>query len=151
MYVRGVVQGTTTFASTYKIVKLGTGSTSGTTTAGLYSSASTFSSYYGNVTSSVTASINNPGSAIELSMRIYPTGSGVGTQISYARDGGAVTQGASSSIFSGAFPATWQNGNTLVLCDSDSGTQYGLSFAYRNILIATGSRTLTEMRTLAGI
>jgi hypothetical protein len=84
-------------------------------------------------------------------MRIYPTGSGYGTQLSYALNGGTTSLGASSSISAGALAATWQNGNTLVLCDSDSSAQYAMSFAFRNILIATGSRALEEMRTLTGI
>lgn len=156
VYVRGVVQGTTIHASsdltTFKMLKLGTGTPTGTTTAGLYTNGTTFTSYLKTVSSTVTPSVTlRPGSAVELSMRIYPTGSGYGTQLSYALNGGTVQLGASSSISAGALAATWENGNTMVLCDSDSGAQYAMSFAYRNILIATGSKTLEEMRTLAGI
>ncbi len=156
VYVRGVIQSTTIHAlsdlTTFKILKLGTGTPTGTTTAGLYTNGSTFTSYLKTVSSTVTPSVTlRPGAAVELSMRIYTTGSGYGTQLSYALDGGAVSVGASSSISAGALAATWENGNTLVLCDSDTSSQYAMSFAYRNILIATGSKTLAEMRTLAGI
>lgn len=156
LYVRGVLQGTTIHAlsnlNVYKIVKLGTGTTSGTTTAGIYTDGTTVTGYLKAVTSTITPSVAiKPGMAVELSMRMYTTGSGYGTQLSYALNGGTVQLGASSSISAGALAATWENGNTMILCDSDSSAQYAMSFAYRNILIATGSKTLEEMRTLAGI
>lgn len=159
IYVRGIVQGNTLVYSERKIIQFGNYA-AGTTHAGISTNGGAlentartqFISNYRAVSSTVTPTNGiQPGHAIELSMRLYKTGSGVGTQISYALNGGTVQLGSSSSISSGDFASSWYQINSMSLCTSDTFQQYLQSFAFRNILIATGSKTLEEMRTLAGI
>lgn len=159
VYVRGIVQTSTGVYTERKLVQLGQYSTLQdnaaitTNNTSLDQTAITqFISSYKLVTSSVTPSTGiRPGDPIELCMRLYRTGSGVGTQISYALNGGSVQVGGSSSISSGDFSGSWNQINSMSLCTSETSIQYAQSFAFRNILIATGSKTLEQMRTLAGI
>jgi hypothetical protein len=159
IYMRGIVQGNTAITSERKLIQFGNYSVGGTN-AGISTNGSAgentvrtqFISNYKTVTSTVTPSTGiRVGDPIELSMLLYKTGSGVGTQISYALNGGTVQLGNSSSISSGDFSADWNGINSMSLCTSDTFIQYSQAFAFRNILIATGSKTLQEMRTLAGI
>ena len=159
VYARGVVQGNTGVTSERKIIQLGNyaigGVHAGISTngaAGENTVRTQFISNYRTVTSTVTPSTGiRAGDPIELSMRLYRTGSGVGTQISYALNGGPVQVGNTSSIASGDFEASWNVINSMSLCTSDVFTQYSQAFAFRNILLVTGSKSLGEMRTLAGI
>lgn len=159
IYIRGVVQGNISTGAERKIIQLGNYGAAqtyaGIANEGVVTDTTVRTQFIANyraVTSSVTPSTGiRLGDPIELSMRIYPTGSGAGVQLSYALNGGTVQLGNSSSIDGTGFPATWYQINSMSLCTSDTFIQYAQSFAYRNILIATGSKTLEQMRTLAGI
>lgn len=160
VYIRGIIQGNTVISTERKFIQFGNaqigGVHAGISTNGAAIDATPRTQFISYYTSTVTSTVTPfdgilPGHAVELSMRLYKTGSGVGTQLSYALNDGTVQLGNSSSIAVGAIPATWNQINSMSLCTSDSSIQYTHAFAFRNILVATGSKTLEQMRTLAGL
>jgi hypothetical protein len=103
-------------------------------------------------TESTDATLLNPGNQIELLMHISSSRQ---VQLFHTKAGGSVVTSSISAVSTGAFPTAWGGNsppfNDIRLCLPKGTSQEIMSFAYQNVLIVRGLRSMEEMRTFAGI
>lgn len=101
------------------------------------------------VTSTTTdTTVLNPGHQVELLLQFSGSKQ---VQLFHTIGGGSIVTSSISSAAAGSIPSIWGVDNNIQIAQSRLASNPNLSFAYQNILVAKGMKSMQQMRTLAGI